>query len=476
MATAANQIGRVTQVMGAVVDVQFEGHLPAILNSLETKNAGNRLVLEVAQHLGESTVRTIAMDATEGLVRGQEVTDTGQPIAVPVGNGTLGRIMNVIGEPVDEAGPIKAEGTRAIHQPAPEYTEQSTEAEILVTGIKVVDLLAPYAKGGKVGLFGGAGVGKTVLIQELINNVAKAHGGFSVFAGVGERTREGNDLYHEFIESGVNKKGGGEGSKCALVYGQMNEPPGARARVGLSGLTVAEYFRDQGQDVLFFVDNIFRFTQAGSEVSALLGRIPSAVGYQPTLATDMGALQERITTTTKGSITSVQAIYVPADDLTDPAPATSFAHLDATTVLNRAISEKGIYPAVDPLDSTSRMLQAHVVGQEHYETARMVQQILQKYKSLQDIIAILGMDELSEEDKVTVARARKIERFLSQPFFVASVFTGTEGKFVELADTIKGFRGLCEGKYDHLPEAAFYMVGTIEEAVEKGKKLAAEAA
>jgi F-type H+-transporting ATPase subunit beta len=476
MATAANQIGRVTQVMGAVVDVQFEGHLPAILNSLETRNGGNRLVLEVAQHLGESTVRTVAMDATEGLVRGQEVTDTGQPIAVPVGNGTLGRIMNVIGEPVDEAGPIKAEGTRAIHQPAPEYTEQSTEAEILVTGIKVVDLLAPYAKGGKVGLFGGAGVGKTVLIQELINNVAKAHGGFSVFAGVGERTREGNDLYHEFIESGVNKKGGGEGSKCALVYGQMNEPPGARARVGLSGLTVAEYFRDQGQDVLFFVDNIFRFTQAGSEVSALLGRIPSAVGYQPTLATDMGALQERITTTTKGSITSVQAIYVPADDLTDPAPATSFAHLDATTVLNRAISEKGIYPAVDPLDSTSRMLSPLVVGQEHYETARMVQQILQKYKSLQDIIAILGMDELSEEDKVTVARARKIERFLSQPFHVAEVFTGSPGKFVDLADTIKGFRGLCEGKYDQLPEAAFYMVGTIEEAVEKGKKLAAEAA
>jgi F-type H+-transporting ATPase subunit beta len=476
MATAANQIGRVTQVMGAVVDVQFEGHLPAILNSLETKNQGNRLVLEVAQHLGESTVRTIAMDATEGLVRGQEVTDTGEPIEVPVGAGTLGRIMNVIGEPVDEAGPIKAEGRRAIHQPAPEYTEQSTEAEILVTGIKVVDLLAPYAKGGKVGLFGGAGVGKTVLIQELINNVAKAHGGYSVFAGVGERTREGNDLYHEFIESGVNKKGGGEGSKCALVYGQMNEPPGARARVGLSGLTVAEHFRDQGQDVLFFVDNIFRFTQAGSEVSALLGRIPSAVGYQPTLATDMGALQERITTTHKGSITSVQAIYVPADDLTDPAPATSFAHLDATTVLNRAISEKGIYPAVDPLDSTSRMLSPLVVGEDHYNTARLVQQILQRYKSLQDIIAILGMDELSEEDKTTVARARKIERFLSQPFHVAEVFTGSPGKFVDLADTIKGFRGLCEGKYDHLPEQAFYMVGTIEEAVEKGKKLAAEAA
>jgi F-type H+/Na+-transporting ATPase subunit beta len=476
MATAANQIGRVTQVMGAVVDVQFEGHLPAILNSLETKNGGSRLVLEVAQHLGESTVRTIAMDATEGLVRGQEVTDTGQPIEVPVGSGTLGRIMNVVGEPVDEAGPIKAEGKRAIHQPAPEYTEQSTEAEILVTGIKVVDLLAPYAKGGKIGLFGGAGVGKTVLIQELINNVAKAHGGYSVFAGVGERTREGNDLYHEFIESGVNKKGGGEGSKCALVYGQMNEPPGARARVGLSGLTVAEHFRDQGQDVLFFVDNIFRFTQAGSEVSALLGRIPSAVGYQPTLATDMGALQERITTTTKGSITSVQAIYVPADDLTDPAPATSFAHLDATTVLSRGIAEKGIYPAVDPLDSTSRMLSPLVVGDDHYATARMVQQILQRYKSLQDIIAILGMDELSEDDKLTVARARKIERFLSQPFHVAEVFTGSPGKFVELADTIKGFRDLCEGKYDHLPEAAFYMVGTIEEAVEKGKKLAAEAA
>jgi len=480
MATAANQIGRVTQVMGAVVDVQFEGHLPAILNSLETKNGGNRLVLEVAQHLGESTVRTIAMDATEGLVRGQQVTDTGQPIAVPVGDGTLGRIMNVVGEPVDEAGPIKATELRPIHQPAPDYTEQSTEAEILVTGIKVVDLLAPYAKGGKVGLFGGAGVGKTVLIQELINNVAKAHGGYSVFAGVGERTREGNDLYHEFIESKVNADpkhpDPNVKSKCALVYGQMNEPPGARARVGLSGLTVAEYFRDQGQDVLFFVDNIFRFTQAGSEVSALLGRIPSAVGYQPTLATDMGALQERITTTTKGSITSVQAIYVPADDLTDPAPATSFAHLDATTVLSRAISEKGIYPAVDPLDSTSRMLSPLVVGEEHYSTARLVQQILQRYKSLQDIIAILGMDELSEEDKLTVARARKIERFLSQPFHVAEVFTGSPGKFVELADTIKGFRGLCEGKYDHLPEQAFYMVGTIEEAVEKGKKLAAEAA
>jgi F-type H+/Na+-transporting ATPase subunit beta len=476
MATPANQTGRITQVIGAVVDVQFEGHLPAILNALETKNGGNRLVLEVAQHLGESTVRTIAMDTAEGLVRGQEVGDTGNPIMVPVGAGTLGRIMNVIGEPVDEAGPIKGEAMRAIHQEAPTYTDQATEAEILITGIKVVDLLAPYAKGGKIGLFGGAGVGKTVLIQELINNVAKAHGGYSVFAGVGERTREGNDLYHEFIDSGVNKKGGGEGSKCALVYGQMNEPPGARARVGLTGLTVAEHFRDQGQDVLFFVDNIFRFTQAGSEVSALLGRIPSAVGYQPTLATDMGAMQERITTTTKGSITSIQAIFVPADDYTDPAPATTFAHLDATTNLDRAISEKGIYPAVNPLDSTSRMLSPLIVGDEHYQTARMVQQILQKYKSLQDIIAILGMDELSEEDKIAVARARKIERFLSQPFFVAEVFTGSPGKFVDLADTIKGFRGLCEGKYDHLPEQAFYMVGTIEEAVEKGKKLAAEAA
>jgi F-type H+/Na+-transporting ATPase subunit beta len=480
MATPANQTGRITQVIGAVVDVQFEGYLPAILNAIETKNGGNRLVLEVAQHLGESTVRTIAMDTTEGLVRGQEVTDTGNPIMVPVGAGTLGRIINVIGEPIDEAGPVPAEGMRAIHQEAPTYTDQSTEAEILVTGIKVVDLLAPYAKGGKIGLFGGAGVGKTVLIQELINNVAKAHGGYSVFAGVGERTREGNDLYHEFIESKVNADphhpDPNVKSKCALVFGQMNEPPGARARVGLTGLTVAEHFRDQGQDVLFFVDNIFRFTQAGSEVSALLGRIPSAVGYQPTLATDMGALQERITTTHKGSITSVQAIYVPADDLTDPAPATSFAHLDATTVLSRAISEKGIYPAVDPLDSTSRMLSPLVVGDDHYNTARMVQQVLQKYKSLQDIIAILGMDELSEEDKIAVARARKIERFLSQPFHVAEVFTGSPGKFVDLADTIKGFRGLCEGKYDHLPEAAFYMVGTIEEAVEKGKKLAAEAA
>jgi F-type H+-transporting ATPase subunit beta len=481
MADNPNKIGRVTQVIGAVVDVQFEGELPAILNALETTNQGQRLVLEVAQHLGESTVRTVAMDIAEGLVRGQEVRDTGQAIAVPVGPGTLGRIINVIGEPVDEAGPVPATERRPIHQPTPSFTEQSTEAQILITGIKVVDLLAPYARGGKIGLFGGAGVGKTVLIQELINNVAKAHGGYSVFAGVGERTREGNDLYHEMIESGVNKdpkknNGSTEGSKCALVYGQMNEPPGARARVGLSGLTVAEYFRDQGQDVLFFVDNIFRFTQAGSEVSALLGRIPSAVGYQPTLATDMGALQERITTTTKGSVTSVQAIYVPADDLTDPAPATSFAHLDATTVLSRDIAAKGIYPAVDPLDSTSRMMSPLIVGEEHYAVARQVQQVLQRYKALQDIIAILGMDELSEEDKTTVARARKIERFLSQPFHVAEVFTGSPGKLVDLADTIKGFKGLVEGQYDYLPEAAFYMVGAIEEAVEKGKRLAAEAA
>ncbi len=473
--------GQVRQVMGAVVDVQFEDQLPEILNALDTDNQGNRLVLEVAQHLGENTVRTIAMDSTEGLVRGQEVIDTGEPIAVPVGDETLGRIMNVVGEAVDEAGPIKTAEKRPIHQPAPSYVDQSTEAEILVTGIKVVDLLAPYAKGGKIGLFGGAGVGKTVIIQELINNIAKAHGGYSVFAGVGERTREGNDLYHEMIESGVNKdpakhNGSAEGSKCALVYGQMNEPPGARARVGLSGLTVAEYFRDQGQDVLFFVDNIFRFTQAGSEVSALLGRIPSAVGYQPTLATDMGALQERITTTHKGSITSVQAIYVPADDLTDPAPATSFAHLDATTVLSRSIAEKGIYPAVDPLDSTSRMLDPRIVGEEHYAVARRVQEILQRYKALQDIIAILGMDELSEEDKVTVARARKIERFLSQPFHVAEVFTGRPGVFVELSDTIKSFKGLCDGEYDHLPESAFYMVGTIEEAISKAEQLAAEAA
>ncbi|MDX2308742.1 MAG: F0F1 ATP synthase subunit beta [Hyphomicrobium sp.] len=473
----ASKIGKIRQVMGAVVDVQFDGHLPEILNALETKNQGNRLVLEVAQHLGENTVRTIAMDSSEGLVRGQDVMDTGAPIMVPVGDETLGRIINVIGEPVDEAGPLGAKTTRAIHQPAPTFADQATEAQILVTGIKVVDLLAPYAKGGKIGLFGGAGVGKTVLIMELINNVAKAHGGYSVFAGVGERTREGNDLYHEMIESNVNKdpkknNGTAAGSKCALVYGQMNEPPGARARVALSGLTVAEHFRDQGQDVLFFVDNIFRFTQAGSEVSALLGRIPSAVGYQPTLATDMGALQERITTTQKGSITSVQAIYVPADDLTDPAPATSFAHLDATTVLSRAIAEKGIYPAVDPLDSTSRMLDPRIVGEEHYQIARRVQAILQKYKSLQDIIAILGMDELSEEDKMTVARARKIERFMSQPFHVAEVFTGSPGKLVSLADTIKGFKGLCEGAYDHLPEPAFYMVGTIEEAIAKAEKLA----
>ncbi len=472
--TAEN--GKIAQVIGAVVDVQFDGALPEILNALETDNAGNRLVLEVAQHLGERTVRTIAMDSTEGLVRGQAVVDTGAAISVPVGEKTLGRIINVIGEPVDEAGPIGTEETRAIHQDAPEFVEQSTESELLVTGIKVVDLLAPYAKGGKIGLFGGAGVGKTVLIMELINNIAKAHGGYSVFAGVGERTREGNDLYWEMVESGVNIEKGGEGSKCALVYGQMNEPPGARARVALTGLTVAENFRDEGQDVLFFVDNIFRFTQAGSEVSALLGRIPSAVGYQPTLATDMGALQERITTTTKGSITSVQAIYVPADDLTDPAPATSFAHLDATTVLSRAISEKGIYPAVDPLDSTSRILEPRIVGEEHYAVARQVQEILQRYKSLQDIIAILGMDELSEEDKLTVNRARKIERFLSQPFHVAEIFTGSPGILVDLADTIKGFKGLCSGEYDHLPEAAFYMVGTIEDAVAKAEAMAAEAA
>ncbi|HEY3636758.1 MAG TPA: F0F1 ATP synthase subunit beta [Rhizomicrobium sp.] len=468
-----------TQVLGAVVDVQFDGHLPAILNALETENHGQRLVLEVAQHLGESTVRTIAMDATEGLVRGQAVGDTGAPISVPVGEGTLGRIINVIGEPVDDAGPVKATARRGIHQEAPPFVDQSTEAQVLVTGIKVIDLLAPYARGGKIGLFGGAGVGKTVLIQELINAVAKNHGGYSVFAGVGERTREGNDLYHEMIESGVNKdphSGSTEGSKCALVYGQMNEPPGARARVGLSGLTVAEYFRDQGQDVLFFVDNIFRFTQAGSEVSALLGRIPSAVGYQPTLATDMGTLQERITTTTKGSITSVQAIYVPADDLTDPAPATSFAHLDATTVLSRAIFEKAIFPAVDPLDSTSRLLDPRVVGEEHYTVARQVQQILQRYKALQDIIAILGMDELSEEDKLTVARARKIERFLSQPFYAATVFTGMSGITVQLEDTIRSFKAVVNGEYDHLPEAAFYMVGTIEDAVAKAQKLAAEAA
>ena len=478
---AEKKAGRVSQVIGAVVDVVFDDHLPAILNALETTNNGQRLVLEVAQHLGENAVRTIAMDTTEGLVRGTEVIDTGASISVPVGDETLGRIMNVIGEPIDEAGPVVTASRREIHQDAPSFTEQSPEAEVLVTGIKVVDLIAPYARGGKIGLFGGAGVGKTVLIQELINNVAKAHGGYSVFAGVGERTREGNDLYHEMIESGVNKDpkengGSAAGSKCALVFGQMNEPPGARARVALTGLTVAEHFRDQGQDVLFFVDNIFRFTQAGAEMSALLGRIPSAVGYQPTLATDMGAMQERITTTTKGSITSVQAVYVPADDLTDPAPATTFAHLDATTVLNRAISEKGIYPAVDPLASNSRILDPQVVGQEHYEVARQVQAILQKYKALQDIIAILGMDELSEEDKLTVARARKIERFMSQPFDVAEVFTGSPGVFVQLEDTIKGFKGLVNGDYDHLPEAAFYMVGTIEDAVAKAQKLAAQAA
>ncbi|SLN13568.1 F0F1 ATP synthase subunit beta [Oceanibacterium hippocampi] len=472
---ATNIVGKITQVMGAVVDVQFEGALPAILNALHCERDGGRLVLEVAQHLGEKTVRTIAMDTTEGLVRGQEVTDTGDAISVPVGPETLGRILNVVGDPVDERGPVKTKRRAPIHAPAPAFVDQSTEAQILVTGIKVVDMLAPYARGGKIGLFGGAGVGKTVLIQELINNVAKGHGGVSVFAGVGERTREGNDLYHEMIESGVIDLEGE--SKVALVYGQMNEPPGARARVGLSGLTLAEYFRDEeGQDVLFFVDNIFRFTQAGSEVSALLGRIPSAVGYQPTLATDMGALQERITTTNKGSITSVQAIYVPADDLTDPAPATSFSHLDATTVLSRSIAELGIYPAVDPLDSTSRMLDPRVVGERHYNIARQVQEILQTYKSLQDIIAILGMDELSEEDKLTVSRARKIQRFLSQPFHVAEVFTGFPGVFVSLEDTIKGFEEICAGKHDHLPENAFYMVGTIEDAVEKGKRMAAEAA
>ncbi|MCH4891801.1 F0F1 ATP synthase subunit beta [Sphingomonas sp. SFZ2018-12] len=480
-AGTTNNVGRIAQVIGAVVDVQFDGTLPAILSALETDNNGNRLVLEVAQHLGENTVRTIAMDSTEGLTRGQTVTDTGAQIRVPVGPKTLGRIMNVVGEPIDERGPIGAETTAPIHAKAPEFVDQSTEASILVTGIKVIDLLAPYAKGGKIGLFGGAGVGKTVLIQELINNIAKGHGGTSVFAGVGERTREGNDLYHEFLDAGViakNEAGEAisEGSKVALVYGQMNEPPGARARVALSGLTIAEYFRDvEGQDVLFFVDNIFRFTQAGSEVSALLGRIPSAVGYQPTLSTDMGALQERITSTNKGSITSVQAIYVPADDLTDPAPATSFAHLDATTVLNRAISELGIYPAVDPLDSTSRVLEPRVVGQEHYETARAVQSTLQKYKSLQDIIAILGMDELSEEDKLTVSRARKIQRFLSQPFHVAEVFTGIPGKFVQLEDTIKSFKAVVNGEYDHLPESAFYMVGGIDEAIAKAAKMASEA-
>ncbi|UYY60280.1 F0F1 ATP synthase subunit beta [Sphingomonas sp. S2-65] len=476
-----NNVGKIAQVIGAVVDVHFAENLPAILSALETDNNGTRLVLEVAQHLGENTVRTIAMDSTEGLTRGQTVTDTGSQIRVPVGPKTLGRILNVIGEPIDERGPVGAELTAPIHAPAPLFVDQSTESAILVTGIKVIDLLAPYAKGGKIGLFGGAGVGKTVLIQELINNIAKGHGGTSVFAGVGERTREGNDLYHEFLDAGVIAKDAdgnpqSEGSKVALVYGQMNEPPGARARVALSGLTIAEYFRDQeGQDVLFFVDNIFRFTQAGAEVSALLGRIPSAVGYQPTLSTDMGALQERITSTNKGSITSVQAVYVPADDLTDPAPATSFAHLDATTVLNRAISELGIYPAVDPLDSTSRVLEPRIVGQEHYETARAVQAILQKYKSLQDIIAILGMDELSEEDKLTVSRARKIQRFLSQPFHVAEVFTGIPGAFVQIEDTIKSFKAVVNGEYDHLPEAAFYMVGGIDQAVAKAQKMAGEA-
>lgn len=471
-----NKFGKIVQVIGAVVDVKFDKDLPEILTALECDNNGLRVVLEVAQHLGENTVRTIAMDTTEGLKRGDKVANTGKPITVPVGPETLGRIINVIGEPIDQKGPLKTKESWPIHRSAPAYVEQSTETEVLVTGIKVVDLLAPYSRGGKIGLFGGAGVGKTVLIMELINNVAKAHGGYSVFAGVGERTREGNDLYHEMIESGVIKTDG-PGSKAALVYGQMNEPPGARARVALSGLTLAEYFRDkEGQDVLFFVDNIFRFTQAGSEVSALLGRIPSAVGYQPTLATDMGNLQERITTTSKGSITSVQAIYVPADDLTDPAPATSFSHLDATTVLSRQIAELGIYPAVDPLDSTSRILDPRIVGEEHYRVAREVQKILQNYKSLQDIIAILGMDELSEEDKLVVSRARKIQRFLSQPFFVAEVFTGSPGKLVDLQSTIKGFDAICKGQYDHLPESAFYMVGTIEEAVAKAEKMAKDAA
>ena len=473
----ANAKGKITQVIGAVVDVQFDNHLPEILNALTTDNNGKKLVLEVAQHLGENTVRTIAMDASEGLVRGQEVVDTDGPISVPVGNATLGRILNVVGEPVDEQGPVKAKESRAIHQPAPEFSEQSTESEVLVTGIKVIDLLAPYSKGGKIGLFGGAGVGKTVLIMELINNIAKVHSGFSVFAGVGERTREGNDLYHEMIESNVIKPDNLEESQVALVYGQMNEPPGARARVALTGLTLAEQFRDQsGTDVLFFVDNIFRFTQAGSEVSALLGRIPSAVGYQPTLATDMGAMQERITSTKNGSITSIQAVYVPADDLTDPAPATTFAHLDATTVLSRAISELGIYPAVDPLDSSSRLMDPAVVGEEHYHVARDVQGILQRYKSLQDIIAILGMDELSEEDKLTVARARKIQRFLSQPFDVAKVFTGSDGVQVPLEDTISSFKAVVAGEYDHLPEGAFYMVGGIDEVIAKAEKMAAEAA
>jgi F-type H+/Na+-transporting ATPase subunit beta len=483
----ANAKGRISQVIGAVVDVEFDGALPAILNALETKNIDARtgkdvrLVLEVAQHLGQNAVRTIAMDSTEGLVRGAEVRDTGAPIRVPVGPATLGRIMNVIGEPIDEAGPIATTHMSSIHREAPSFAEQAGTAEILVTGIKVVDLLCPYTKGGKIGLFGGAGVGKTVTMQELINNIAKAYGGYSVLAGVGERTREGNDLYHEMIESNVNidpkKSGSTEGSKCALVYGQMNEPPGARARVALTGLSVAEYFRDvEGKDVLLFIDNIFRFTQAGSEVSALLGRIPSAVGYQPTLATEMGNLQERITSTTKGSITSVQAIYVPADDLTDPAPATSFAHLDATTVLSRDIAALAIFPAVDPLDSTSRILDPQVIGEEHYAVARRVQEVLQQYKALKDIIAILGMDELSEDDKLIVARARKIQRFLSQPFHVAEVFTNLPGVFVSLEDTIRSFKAIVDGEYDHLPEQAFYNVGTIDDAVAKAQKMAAEAA
>ncbi len=486
VATVAGQ-GKIAQVIGAVVDVEFEGHLPAILSALETQNVDQKtgepftLVLEVAQHLGENMVRAIAMDTTEGLTRGQPVVDTGKSIMAPVGPGTLGRIMNVVGQPIDEAGPILTTEYRPIHKEAPTFDEQSTSAEILVTGIKVIDLICPYTKGGKTGLFGGAGVGKTVTMQELINNIAKAYGGYSVLAGVGERTREGNDLYHEMIESNVNvdpakNNGSTEGSKCALVYGQMNEPPGARARVALTGLSIAEYFRDEeGKDVLLFVDNIFRFTQAGSEVSALLGRIPSAVGYQPTLATEMGNLQERITSTKKGSITSVQAIYVPTDDLTDPAPAASFAHLDATTVLSRDIAAQAIFPAVDPLDSTSRIMDPLVIGEEHYQVARRVQEILQQYKALKDIIAILGMDELSEDDKLVVSRARKIQRFLSQPFFVAEQFTGSPGKFVELADTIRSFKAICDGEYDHLPEAAFYMVGAIEEAVEKAAKMAAEA-
>ena len=481
MATSdSNAIGKVTQVLGAVVDVQFEANMPPIMNALHTDHNGTALVLEVAQHLGENTARCIAMDSTDGMVRGQKVTDTGAPISVPVGPATLGRILNVVGAPIDERGSVVAEKSYAIHRPAPEFVDQATEAEQLITGIKVIDLIAPYAKGGKVGLFGGAGVGKTVTIQELINNIAKAHGGVSVFAGVGERTREGNDLYHEMVDSGViklNEDGSTDGSKVALVYGQMNEPPGARARVGLTGLTMAEYFRDEeGQDVLFFVDNIFRFTQAGSEVSALLGRIPSAVGYQPTLATDMGTLQERITSTKKGSITSVQAIYVPADDLTDPAPATSFSHLDATTVLSRSISELGIYPAVDPLDSTSRILDARILGEEHYAVARQVQATLQEYKALQDIIAILGMDELTEDQKMTVARARKIQRFLSQPFHVAEVFTGTPGVFVPVEETVRGFKMIVDGDCDHLPEQAFYMVGTIDDAFAKAQRMAAEAA